>query len=98
MKGTLPKGGPPSEIKKYEIFQVDAFTRELFTGNPAGVVPDADGLTDEQMQNIAAELNNSETAFILSPTSDDLDFRSSAGLTRPISDTRPYCYCKRYVS
>ena len=73
MKGTLPKGGPPSEIKKYEIFQVDAFTRELFTGNPAGVVPDADGLTDEQMQNIAAELNNSETAFILSPTSDDHD-------------------------
>lgn len=55
----------------YRIFQVDSFTKELFRGNPAGVVPDADGLSEEQMRNIARELNNSETAFILSPTADD---------------------------
>lgn len=53
--------------KKYRIYQVDSFTRELFRGNPAGVVANADGLTDEQMQNIARELNNSETAFVLQP-------------------------------
>jgi len=51
--------------RKYQIYQVDSFTNELFKGNPAGVVTNADGLTDKQMQNIARELNNSETAFIL---------------------------------
>jgi PhzF family phenazine biosynthesis protein len=48
----------------YQVFQVDAFTRTRFRGNPAGVVLDADGLTDAQMQDIARELGNSETAFI----------------------------------
>jgi len=56
--------------RKYRVYQVDSFTLELFKGNPAGVVANADGLTDEQMQNIARELNNSETAFILMPTDD----------------------------
>jgi PhzF family phenazine biosynthesis protein len=54
--------------KSYRIYQVDSFTKELFKGNPAGVVPNADGLSEEQMHSIARELNNSETAFVLSPT------------------------------
>lgn len=58
-------------MKKYRLYQVDSFTKELFHGNPAGVVPDADGLTEVQMQAIARELNNSETAFILPPVSED---------------------------
>lgn len=58
-------------MKKYKVYQVDAFTTERFKGNPAGVVLDADGLTDAQMQAIARELNDSETAFILSPTAPD---------------------------
>lgn len=60
-------------MKKYKIYQVDSFTKEKFHGNPAGVVPHADGLTEEQMQRIARELNNSETAFIFSSTSPDYD-------------------------
>jgi len=52
---------------------VDAFTSEPLAGNAAGVVPDAEGLDDSQMQAIARELNASETAF-LSP-SDDADRR-----------------------
>lgn len=44
---------------------VDAFADEPFAGNAAGVVPDADGLSDDQMQAIAAELAVSETAFFL---------------------------------
>lgn len=44
---------------------VDVFTRSPFQGNPAGVVLDASGLSDEQMQGIAAEVNLSETAFVL---------------------------------
>lgn len=50
--------------KKYRIYQVDSFTKEIFTGNPAGVVPNADGLTEAMMQKIARELNHSETAFV----------------------------------
>jgi PhzF family phenazine biosynthesis protein len=44
---------------------VDAFTTEPYAGNPAGVVPEAGGLGEEQMQSIAAELGASETAFLL---------------------------------
>ena len=58
-------------MKKYRLYQVDSFTTDLFRGNPAGVVPNADGLSVAQMQEIAREMNNSETAFILSPTASD---------------------------
>ena len=40
------------------VYRVDAFTHTSFSGNPAGVVPHADGLGDAQMQAIARELNN----------------------------------------
>jgi PhzF family phenazine biosynthesis protein len=43
---------------------VDAFAEQSFTGNPAGVVLDADRLNDKQMQSIAREINSSETAFL----------------------------------
>lgn len=43
---------------------VDAFTDEPLAGNVAGVVPDATGLSDDQMRRIAAELGASETAFV----------------------------------
>lgn len=61
--------------KKYKLYQVDAFTKARFKGNPAGVVSNAEGLTDEQMQAIARELNNSETAFIFPSDSTDHDVR-----------------------
>jgi PhzF family phenazine biosynthesis protein len=60
-------------MKKYITYQIDSFTKEKFKGNPAGVVLNADGLSDEQMQMIARELNNSETAFLFSPDSNDCD-------------------------
>jgi PhzF family phenazine biosynthesis protein len=50
---------------------VDAFTSEACAGNAAGVVPDASGLADDQMQAIANELGASETAFLTdSPQAD----------------------------
>ena len=58
-------------MKKYSLYQVDSFTTDLFRGKPAGVMPYADGLTAVQMQAIAREMNNSETAFVLSATSSD---------------------------
>lgn len=60
-------------MREYEIKQVDSFTDMAFGGNPAGVVPDAEGLSDKEMQNIASEMNLSETAFIL--PSKEADFR-----------------------
>ena len=62
--------------RKIQVHQVDAFTRERFTGNPAGVVLNADGLTEPQMLAIARELNNADTAFIFAPESDDHGVRA----------------------
>jgi PhzF family phenazine biosynthesis protein len=50
------------QVKTYII---DAFTREAFKGNPAGVCLLEESLPEHQMQAIAAELNLSETAFLL---------------------------------
>lgn len=44
---------------------LDVFTSQTFGGNPLAVVPDARGLTPEQMQAIAAEFNYSESTFVL---------------------------------
>ena len=48
---------------KSRIYQVDAFTEKLFSGNPAAVCPLDKWLSDELMQNIASENNLAETAF-----------------------------------
>lgn len=61
--------------RSVEVYQVDAFTRQPFTGNPAGVVLGAEVLDDAQMQAIARELNNADTAFVLPPTGSDHDLR-----------------------
>jgi len=50
---------------KLPIYQVDAFTKELFTGNPAAVVPLNEWLPDYTMQKIAQENNLAETAFFV---------------------------------
>ncbi len=47
-----------------EIFQVDAFTDQSFRGNPAGVCLLPEPAEAGWMQNIAAEMNLSETAFL----------------------------------
>lgn len=49
------------EIK---VYVVNAFSDKLLGGNPAGIVLGAEKLTDEQMKNIAREINLSETAFV----------------------------------
>jgi trans-2,3-dihydro-3-hydroxyanthranilate isomerase len=46
---------------------VDVFTERRFGGNPLAVVTDAEGLSSEQMQSIAAEFNLAETTFVLPP-------------------------------
>ena len=49
---------------KKEIFFVNSFTDQVFSGNPAGVVFYEHELSENLMQKIAAENNLSETAFI----------------------------------
>jgi PhzF family phenazine biosynthesis protein len=56
------------------IFQVDAFTHELFGGNPAAVCPLPHWLPKTMMQQIAAENNLAETAFYV-PLRDDFDLK-----------------------
>jgi PhzF family phenazine biosynthesis protein len=46
------------------IYQVDAFTDRLFSGNPAAVCLPEEDLSDRYMQSMAAEMNLSETAYI----------------------------------
>ena len=62
--------------RKIQVHQVDAFTREPFTGNPTGVVLNADALSDAQMLAVARELNNAETAFMLAPDGADHTVRA----------------------
>jgi trans-2,3-dihydro-3-hydroxyanthranilate isomerase len=51
-----------------KFYQADVFTDEPFGGNPVAVLPDASGLTDEELQKIAREMNLSETVFVFPPT------------------------------
>ncbi|WP_123538301.1 PhzF family phenazine biosynthesis protein [Halosimplex salinum] len=55
------------------VHLVDAFTEEPMAGNPAGVVPEAADLADDQLAAVASELGASETAFVL--PGDDADRR-----------------------
>ena len=59
--------------RSVRVFQVDVFTDRLFAGNPAGVVLGAEQLDEEEMQAIARELNNSDSAFVLPASAPDHD-------------------------
>ena len=60
---------------RYRYYLCDVFTDVRFGGNPLAVVPEADGLSDDQMQQIAREFNFSETTFV---------FPSASGHTRKV--------------
>jgi len=57
-----------SETRSLKFYQADVFTSQPFGGNPVAVFPDADGLTDAELQQIAREMNLSETVFVFPPT------------------------------
>lgn len=52
-------------MQSYPVYKVDAFTSQLFGGNPAAVCPLETWLPEHTMQQLAAENNISETAFIV---------------------------------
>lgn len=62
-------------MRELDAAKVDAFTTTPYTGNIAGVVLDADGLDERQMQRIAREMNVSETAFLMAPSAEGATMR-----------------------
>lgn len=54
-------------MRRYRFFTADVFTDTLFGGNPLAVLPEADGLDDQEMASLAREFNYSETTFVLPP-------------------------------
>jgi len=55
--------------------QVDVFTDRPLTGNPLAVILDGEGLSSEEMQAIAREMNLSETTFVLPSTKKEVDYK-----------------------
>ncbi len=56
------------ERRTLKFYQADVFTSVPFGGNPVAVVPDAGGLSDQELQQIAREMNLSETVFVFPPS------------------------------
>jgi len=54
-------------MRIFPYVTVDVFTERRFAGNPLAVVTNAQGLSETEMQALAAEFNYSETTFVLSP-------------------------------
>ncbi len=61
-------------MQKIKLFQIDAFSNKLFSGNPAAVCILNSWLSDELMQSIANENNLAETAFVV-PQGSDFEIR-----------------------
>ena len=64
---------------EYKYFICDVFTKYKFSGNQLVVFPNAQGLSDWQMQSIAKEFNFSEATFVFPP---------EHGNTRKVRNTR----------
>src|SRR5947199_224391 len=64
---TAPRPVPGTAEMRLQFETVDVFTAERFSGNPLAAVLNAEGLSSERMQNIAAEFNLAETTFVLPP-------------------------------
>jgi len=62
-------------MREYQFIQADVFTDRPFTGNPLAIFPEAEGLSSEEMQSIAKEMNLSETTFVLPATDLKAQFR-----------------------
>lgn len=62
-------------MRRYRFLQADVFTEVVFGGNPVAVFPEAEGLSDDEMQKIAREMNLSETTFVVQPTDSGADVR-----------------------
>jgi trans-2,3-dihydro-3-hydroxyanthranilate isomerase len=69
---------------RYRYYTCDVFTERRFGGNPLAVLPEAAGLSGEQMQRIAREFNYSETTFVLPP--DDSAHTRKVRIFTPVAE------------
>jgi trans-2,3-dihydro-3-hydroxyanthranilate isomerase len=53
---------------KRRLYQLDVFTSKAFEGNPLAVITDGDEISTARMQDVAREMNLSETVFVQRPT------------------------------
>jgi trans-2,3-dihydro-3-hydroxyanthranilate isomerase len=60
-------------MRNYHFVQLDVFTDKAFTGNPLAVFSEAEGLSSDEMMQIAREMNLSETVFVLHPDAGRLE-------------------------
>lgn len=67
-RGYPPDRVVPSVARTCRFVQLDVFTDRIFGGNPLAVFPDAEGLSHDEMQLLAREMNLSETTFVLPAT------------------------------
>ena len=81
-----PARGCDARLMSTEILRYAAFTDTPEGGNPAGVVLDASGLDDAEMQAIAADVGYSETAFVTAADDHDLTVRYFS----PLAEV-PFC-------
>jgi trans-2,3-dihydro-3-hydroxyanthranilate isomerase len=63
------------DVPELDILKVDVFTKELYMGNPAAVVPEADPLDEVQMQRVSFDAGVPSTAFVLRSKKADLRLR-----------------------
>ncbi|HEV2834056.1 MAG TPA: PhzF family phenazine biosynthesis protein, partial [Pyrinomonadaceae bacterium] len=59
-------------MPSHSFLQYDVFTDKAFCGNPLAVFPEAKGISDEKMLQIAREMNLSETVFVLKPETENV--------------------------
>src|SRR6185503_9115485 len=59
-------------MQNHHFLQYDVFTDRAFCGNPLAVFPEAEGISDEKMMQIAREMNLSETVFVLKPETENV--------------------------
>jgi trans-2,3-dihydro-3-hydroxyanthranilate isomerase len=62
-------------VIKHRYLHLDVFTDKPFSGNQLAVFPQGSGISSELMQTIAAEINYSETTFVLPPATNGTDCR-----------------------
>ena len=71
-------------VRSYRFIQVDVFTQRPFGGNPLAVFHQAEGLSGEEMQQLAQEMNLSESTFVLPTQAPGADFK--VRIFTPISE------------
>ncbi|GAA2246404.1 oxidoreductase [Streptomyces ruber] len=72
------------------VLHLAAFPATVAGGNPAGVVLDARGMSDTEMQAVAAEVGHSETAFVVRPPDDGRPRRAGMRYFSPTAEV-PFC-------